>query len=378
MATREEKLSILLIGDYSMLHKNLKEGLERLGHKVYLLSDGDGWKKLPGSNARLIPDIKPLGKSRLLRSFYYRIQRPVTILKYYHDVFKNAHYDIVQVISADLFFFGERKKIYRYILHKCKAGLFTVLPGDDGYVYDTWKQGKYRYMSFDDNPAKVRRFDRISKSSRIEDDAYRYTINHSKALVPVCPYEGEIPYEGLENLRGYIPLPIDADSFRYGENTVKNGKIVIYHGINHDGNKGTSYILEAMEEIQKKYPDKVECVCTEQIAWDEFLQKLKSCNIYLDQCKSYSYGMAALTAMALGKVIMSGKEPEVVNRIGREDCPVINIIPNKDQIVEELEKLVLNPQLINLLGKQGREFVEDYHDCEKVALQYLKEWSREA
>ena len=40
-------MKILLIGEYSNVHATLAEGLRTLGHKVTVLSDGDGWKNYP-------------------------------------------------------------------------------------------------------------------------------------------------------------------------------------------------------------------------------------------------------------------------------------------------------------------------------------------
>ena len=37
-------MKILLIGEYSNLHNSLKQGLEKNGHKVVLLGNGDGFK----------------------------------------------------------------------------------------------------------------------------------------------------------------------------------------------------------------------------------------------------------------------------------------------------------------------------------------------
>ena len=40
-------MNILLLGDFSALHKNLKDGLVELGHNVTIASDGDGYKRTP-------------------------------------------------------------------------------------------------------------------------------------------------------------------------------------------------------------------------------------------------------------------------------------------------------------------------------------------
>ena len=39
-------MKILLFGDYSSVHLNLKEGLEKLGHFVLLVGTGDGFKEI--------------------------------------------------------------------------------------------------------------------------------------------------------------------------------------------------------------------------------------------------------------------------------------------------------------------------------------------
>jgi len=62
------------------------------------------------------------------------------------------------------------------------------------------------------------------------------------------------------------------------------------------------------------------------------------------------------------------------NRIKVKDSPVVNIIPNTDDIVDELEKLILNKDNFREIGINSREFVEDNHGHYKVAKMYLEEW----
>ena len=40
-------MKILLLGENSSVHSNLKDGLIELGHEVDVASDGDGWKNIP-------------------------------------------------------------------------------------------------------------------------------------------------------------------------------------------------------------------------------------------------------------------------------------------------------------------------------------------
>jgi hypothetical protein len=78
----------------------------------------------------------------------------------------------------------------------------------------------------------------------------------------------------------------------------------------------------------------------------------------------------------MGKVVLSGNEPECGKEFGRDDIPVINIKPSVEDIYNKLEKLVLNKKCLEEIGYKSRKFVEDFHDYKKVAKQYLETWEK--
>jgi hypothetical protein len=80
--------------------------------------------------------------------------------------------------------------------------------------------------------------------------------------------------------------------------------------------------------------------------------------------------MNALFAMAMGKAVLSGNEPECSAELGFQS-PVINILPDATFIENTLESLVLDPSRITFHGMAGRECVIKYHDAGVVASQYL-------
>ena len=84
-------MKILLLGEFSALHKNLKDGLVDLGHDVILASDGDGFKNI----TRDI-DLRPK-----LPSFLGKIEIRIKLLIYLFTKFKN--FDVVQLINPYLF-----------------------------------------------------------------------------------------------------------------------------------------------------------------------------------------------------------------------------------------------------------------------------------
>ena len=49
----EEKMRVLLIGEYSGFFLNLKKGLEKLGVDCTLAANGDGWKAIEGASFQI-------------------------------------------------------------------------------------------------------------------------------------------------------------------------------------------------------------------------------------------------------------------------------------------------------------------------------------
>ena len=85
-------MKILLLGDFSAVHKNLKDGLLELGHDVVLASDGDGFKNIPRDF-----DLKPK-----LPSLLGKIEIRLKLFFYLYTKFKD--FDVVQLINAFHFY----------------------------------------------------------------------------------------------------------------------------------------------------------------------------------------------------------------------------------------------------------------------------------
>ena len=362
-------MKILLLGDYSAVHKNLKEGLLKLGYDVKLASNGDWEKRIPGSDFPLTIERKgnKFVNNRYTQKYYREIQ-PLLNRKFYG-------YDIVQVMSANLFDWKIRMHMYQKIIKRNKD-VFCLLPGDDYYVYRAWKAGKFRYSSFDDNEEWVNSWIGDSQAHKMNEEAYDYMLEHSKGIIPINPYELEMPYYGMNNLRRYIPFPINTKEVTYQPNILKNNKLVLYHSVTRPKDKGSEYIIKALNYVQDKYPNDVKCIVKDRVTYTEWLDIMCAANVIVDQCKSYSYGMTAALSMARGKIVLSGLEPETLPSIHTPDCPVYNIVPDAEQIIGVLENIIENKKHTEEIGYQGRLFVEKEHDYIKIAKMYLEEWDR--
>ena len=100
-------MKILLLGEFSGVHTNLKEGLEALGHSVTLASSGDSYKNFQGDF-----NYAPKKNNKLYRVLFKIIFLLLTIKKLYH-------YVVVQIIAPNIFV-GEILNLNHHNLMKLK------------------------------------------------------------------------------------------------------------------------------------------------------------------------------------------------------------------------------------------------------------------
>ena len=79
--------------------------------------------------------------------------------------------------------------------------------------------------------------------------------------------------------------------------------------------------------------------------------------------------------MAKGKVVFTGAEQEWLDHYNlEEDTVAVNALPDVNYLVNKLEWLIENPDQINKISKNARQFIETHHDYKEVAKQYLATW----
>lgn len=348
-------MKVLLLKEFSGLHKNLKEGLLELGHEVVLASSGDGWKQIEADFS--------LGKKGI--SIDAKISRT---LFPFANIYKLVNYDIVQLVNP--FIFNDKINVaVLSLLSQLNKKMFLLAAGTDA-VYVKQKD-KFKYFPYDD-------YERaglvMPHSSAKKVNIQKKVVDIVDGIIPVS-YSYKIGYEGNEKLKNTIPLPINSSSIDYSDNVVKN-KVVIFHGLSRDIFKGTEIIKKAMETIKQKYPNDVEIIIDGKMPLDKYLKFIHRTNIVIDQCKSYGYGMNALYCMAKGKVVLSGCEPEIIKELDLDCCPVINIKPSVNDIIKKIEKLIEHKELIKEIGYKSRKFVEENHDYIKIAEKYVNTWGK--
>lgn len=377
-------MKILLVGEYSGLHNTLKEALQDLGHHVVLVSTGDAFKNYPSDilfkkkfNTGLLKKIKV--------GIYKLTNKDITSISVKNQFFKNKdlfkNFDVVQLINESPFGIHpwEEKKIISFLKkHNKKLFLLTCGAAVSNVAYALEK--KLRYSIFYD-------YLNGKATEKQLDFALKYTTkpflelhNYLQPLLNgtiASDIDYHIPLQGNANYLGLIPNPINLSKLPYKENPVDD-KIIIFLGINRSNYyaKGIRFFEDALHIIQKKYAEKIKVEIVENLPYTVYINSYNKAHIVLDQVLSYDQGYNALEAMAKGKVVFTGAEKEFNAYYKLEKPVAINARPDAQQIANELEKLIINPEKITQIGKNARHFVEKYHEYKTIAKKYIETWKK--
>lgn len=371
-------MKILLMGEYSNVHATLAEGLRKLGHEVTVLSNGDFWKNYPR-------DIDLIRKPGKLGGIAY-MTRLYTILP------KLRGYDIVQLINP---MFLELKAerilpIYRYLKQHNRKIILGSFGMDYYWVSGCCYNKPLRYSDFNMGESLRTNTDALKERKDwlgTEKERLNRIIAEDCDGIVTGLYEYWTCYHPIFPdkttfiplpIKPHIPAPAQEDSQAHIEDCQVLSmripeKIKIFIGINRSRSeyKGTDIMLKAAQAIAEKYPDKLELRKAENLPFQEYVKMMNGSDAILDQLYSYTPSMNPLEAMSRGIICIGGGEPENYEIIHEPNLhPIINVQPNYESVCEELEKLILHPELIPILKKQSMEYIEKHHHYIKVAQKY--------
>lgn len=364
-------MKILLIGEYSNVHWTLAEGLRSMGHRVCVVSNGDYWKNYKRNIS-------------LVRKSPGKIHGWLYVLQLLFLLPRLRGYDVVQLINPIFFELKAERlaAVYKYLKKHNKKIFLNAFGMDYYWVSTCTTTDTFRYSDFNIGARLIE-----NATTRAEKEDWLYTsksalnrmIAHSCNGIIAGMYEYYACYYPYYfNKLTYIPFPIDQTMLEPAS-PVKDGKIRFFIGIQKTRNeyKGTDVMYRALLRVQEKYPDKCEIVKAESVPFKEYCKMLNGSDVLLDQLYGYSPGMNALLAMGKGMVVVGGGEPECYNIVNEKKLrPIINVLPNEEDVFTKLENIVLHPERLPLLKSQSKDFVAKHHNHIKVAKRYLSFWGK--
>ena len=354
-------MKVLLLGNWSGMASQMCEGLRTFGHEVTLAAFQDGFKGNYGADIDL--SEKHTGSPRLDAA--YNLMK-LTSLKEEYDV---IHLQTPYLFAGStLLFLG----ILKNILKSGKI-ISLSLAGDDYYYWKVSPQhlayGPWQDTVKIDHRGRTPFF--ATRPSKFIND---WTVRQADIIIPAC-YEYIMGYRDNTKIYKHIPFAFDVKSVvpKYPEE-IFNRKIRILHAESRPGFKGSRHIMGALRRIEREHPDEVEVLFFKHVPYGEYKLLLEQTDIVLDQANSYSWGMNAVEALALGKVVFSGAESEALAFYGVKDCPIINMEPDEDQIYARLCDLLQTPSRLSVLGRESRAFAESFHGFDHVIPELVRAW----
>lgn len=376
--SRMEDMKILLIGEYSNVHNTLAQGLRELGHQVTVASDGDGWKNYPRDIDLSRNTSSPTGRM----SFLWRLFKALPRMR---------GYDVVQLINP-VFLELKAERImpfYRYLRRHNRKIVMGAFGIDYYWAKINTELKPLRYSDFNfgdkvrtDHEALLYRNEWIGTPKQSLNQAiaadcdgipaglYEYWATYNE-VHDICPDGREI----RDKMR-FIPYPIVLPEIIH--TSFYGGPLRLFIGISRGRSayKGTDIMLEVAQAIKEKYPDRVELRVAQGVPFDEYRRMMDGSDAILDQLYSYTPSMNSLLAMSKGIIVIGGGEPENYDILGEHQLrPIINVLPDRQSVYDQIEQLVLHPERIPELKRQGVEYIKRHHDYIKVAQQYLDFYS---
>jgi glycosyltransferase involved in cell wall biosynthesis len=354
---------VILFGEYAAVHRYLCDGLRELGVSVKVIAGTSGWRKNQVDVNLSSEYSGVLGKLDLY-------SRPFRLLNSF------TGHDVVQFI--DYHVFVTRFSINDFLVKKIiqeNSKSFLIATGCDIFVNEYYKRYESPIcdscLKFDKQqttcPFIKRKFvDRVNKLLPLYNSVIPTTYEYAQAYRDA----------DVKSLLPTLPLPVNMDHILYKDNIVF-GKIVIFHGINRIGFKGTEIISDAFKVLQYKYPKHVEVVIKGQMPYSDYLNIIQRANIIVDQLFNEGFGMNALISMAMGKITVCGDVTKTILELNiNETSPTVSVYPTVEDIVNQISKYINNNDLIAEQGYQSMAFVKKYFNHINVAEMYLESWGQ--
>jgi|GEM_PF-708373 len=356
-------MKVLLIGEYSGLHTELKNALSQAGCEVKLAAATDFWKKIDTA------DINLGYGSNILTYNLRRFLFPLLKLKQF------TGYDVVHLVNFYTLPLSPNLNKYFIKFLKRNNNIVTLSGAGDDPFFVKYSENTMRY-------SPIPSHEKIDRGREYYMRRQIHLLNMEEASEIV---DGIIPimfeYYSTFSAAGYkhktttpIPIPIDIEKIKFTESKFNDGRITFFHGLNRPGFKGTFLIEECFKRLEEKYPSQVKCIIDGRMTFEKYMKFIQRINIAVDQVYSYSLAMNALYSMAQGKIVAGGLEKESSILYQGRIPPGYNLVPNVKSMMKTFENIIEDRE--NLIEKSyaSRSFIAKYHQPAYVAQEYIRYW----
>ena len=356
-------MKIALIGEYSGFHLELARGLERLGHEAHVYSSGDDFKKIKSTHAWIGPSE---GYFELATNLFHN--QPKLLRRILAD------YDVVQFINPDFVISPNHftKQYLSYLLHglkKAKAVKVLAVVGCDSRVLPILRD-------MPSSPCVGCLVDMKRATCHYAEESRVARSNMLEDFVDVILPFGSAAYAGsyAHSVKNKPPImfPIDLSKIRYQSNNIKAGKIVVLHGLNRAGFKGTRKISAVFARLAERFPDRFEFLLPDRLPFEKYIDLVYRANVIVDQLHVDALGMNSLYSLATGRVLMTCHDKATnIGSVNLTESPAINV---NDELSLERALIEISEWSSDDFcrhGEIGRKYVVEHCAADKIAMEFM-------
>ncbi len=214
---------------------------------------------------------------------------------------------------------------------------------------------------------------------------YQYTLRNKKKVEIHQKYADIVigaPYSTSQFAKSRfinifaVGRPIKFEETGYDSNFIPgdgiNKPVRILHSPSHPPAKGTPVIVQAINNLKKKY--KIDFVLIHGVPHKDVIREIKLCDFVVDQVYS-DIPMPGFSTEAawFGKpAVVGGYGLERLKQFVPKDMWPPTKICHPNEIERAIEELIINVDERIKLGKQAQKFVREKWNAVKVALRYLQ------
>ena len=175
------------------------------------------------------------------------------------------------------------------------------------------------------------------------------------------------------NILMLVCYPVETHEINPSYPDGKDEVMRVFHAPNHRMIKGTEHLIKAIEELRDE-GIAIELDLVEKVTRQEVLRRMQKAHVLADQLHA-GYAQTTLEGMALGKIVITGKNPsehdkQFMKTTALGACPFHWASPQT--IKQTLRNIANNRDQWQAWGRANRRFVEQHHSYDATARNWEK------
>lgn len=177
------------------------------------------------------------------------------------------------------------------------------------------------------------------------------------------------PNQAQLALRPYHHFYVPLDLSKYEEDShQRESNPIVIHAPTHQGYKGTRYVLEAFQKLAAEgiafQPRLIQ-----NMPHSEVIREYTQADIVVEQLLSPGGGKQSREALACGAVVLTNLSRHYDQMVSPE-CPIVHVDPGN--LYFTLKEIILDYPRRSQLARQGRPFVQNFHETKSVCQRILR------